>query len=66
MNDYEVIKKPLVTEKAMSAQASGSLYVFAVDRRADKNAISRAEFRKPPAPAAPAAPAAPTAPEQKS
>ena len=39
MNHYEVIKRPLVTEKCARLQAEGNQYVFEVDRRATKRDI---------------------------
>lgn len=39
MNIYDVIKKPLVTEKAMQAQGSLPCYTFEVDKRASKDDI---------------------------
>lgn len=37
---YEIIKKPLVTEKNTTLNATG-IYVFEVDKRADKTAIKK-------------------------
>ncbi len=43
MNLYQVIKKPLITEKAMAArEAVAGLYAFVVDREADKTEIRAA------------------------
>lgn len=43
MNLYDVIKKPLITEKAMAArEAVAGLYTFVVDRAADKTEIRAA------------------------
>jgi large subunit ribosomal protein L23 len=43
MKDYDVIKKPLVTEKAVSSPSStGSFYAFEVARQATKTDIKRA------------------------
>lgn len=37
-----VIRQPLVTEKAFAVNSAENVYVFAVDRRANKNQIQRA------------------------
>ncbi|RMF13246.1 MAG: 50S ribosomal protein L23 [Candidatus Dadabacteria bacterium] len=42
MNLYNVIRRPLVTEKSFTAQGEENVYVFEVDRRAGKNEIRRA------------------------
>ncbi len=42
MNLYEVIKRPLITEKGTRAQAENSQYVFQVDHRATKYDIRAA------------------------
>lgn len=42
MNIYDVIKKPLVTEKAMASRGVYPCYAFVVDRRADKIQIRQA------------------------
>lgn len=42
MNHYQVIKKPLVTEKVMSDKGTGGRYAFVVDLKADKNTIRNA------------------------
>lgn len=43
MNPYQVIKKPLLTEKTMAArEGTSTLYTFAVDRQADKPSIRKA------------------------
>jgi len=41
MNIYQVIKKPIVTEKSQSLAAQGK-YVFAVAKEATKEEVSRA------------------------
>lgn len=41
MNIYQVIKKPIITEKSQSLAARGK-YVFAVDKKATKGEIARA------------------------
>jgi large subunit ribosomal protein L23 len=41
MNNYEVIRRPVVTEKAAMAQAHNT-YVFEVDKRASKSMIRQA------------------------
>ncbi len=40
-NLYQVIKKPIITEKSTD-QAAGGKYTFEVDQRAPKNEIGRA------------------------
>ncbi|MDO8519003.1 MAG: 50S ribosomal protein L23 [Deltaproteobacteria bacterium] len=42
MDLYQVIKKPLVTEKAMMQSGTAPQYAFVVERTADKNAIRNA------------------------
>lgn len=42
MRNFEVIKKPLITEKAASSQQAANQYLFAVDRRATKHDVSNA------------------------
>lgn len=42
MDLHYVIKKPLLTEKIMAAQAKGPLYVFSVEQSADKTVIKKA------------------------
>lgn len=42
MKTFQVIKKPLVTEKGAAAQQSSNQYFFAVDPRATKNDIADA------------------------
>ena len=42
MNIYDVIKKPLITEKAMAAREATPLYAFAVDLRSGKCEIRAA------------------------
>ncbi len=42
MHSTEVIRKPLVTEKATVGSAEHNRYSFEVDRRASKNEIRRA------------------------
>jgi large subunit ribosomal protein L23 len=39
MNVYEVIKRPLITEKSTACQADSNQYFFAVDTRAGKQEI---------------------------
>ena len=41
MNTYEVLRRPLVTEKS-TRLAEGNRYVFEVDKRASKGQIKRA------------------------
>lgn len=41
MKIYNVIKKPLVTEKSTRLKEAGEVYVFAVDMDADKPLIKR-------------------------
>jgi large subunit ribosomal protein L23 len=42
MNQFEVIKRPLVTEKSMAQGQQANRYLFAVDVRADKQSITDA------------------------
>lgn len=42
MNLYEVIKRPLITEKSTACQAVANQYFFAVDPRAGKHDIKNA------------------------
>ncbi len=42
MNAYDVIKRPLVTEKVVEAQASSNTVAFEVDTRANKIEIKKA------------------------
>ena len=42
MNRFEVIKRPLITEKSTASQAENNQYFFAVDRRASKYEIKDA------------------------
>lgn len=42
MDLYQVIKRPLVTEKAMAQTGSAPQYAFVVERDADKAAIRNA------------------------
>lgn len=42
MNTFEVIKRPLVTEKSQVAQQEYNQYCFAVDRRATKYDVREA------------------------
>ncbi len=39
---YEVIRRPLVTEKSFNNQADGNVYVFEVDKSAGKQEVRRA------------------------
>ena len=41
MNSYDVVKRPIITEKSMKLVESGK-YTFEVDRRADKTEIKNA------------------------
>lgn len=41
MNIYEVIKRPLVTEKGMKAQGTLPAYTFEIDKRATKDDVRR-------------------------
>lgn len=41
-NAYEIIKRPLITEKLSARQAEQNAYAFEVDRRANKIEISQA------------------------
>lgn len=41
MNLFDVIKRPLVTEKSTLLRESGGVYVFEVDGRADKPIIKK-------------------------
>ena len=41
MNSYDVVKRPLITEKSMKLVKENK-YTFEVDRRADKNEIKAA------------------------
>ena len=41
MNSYDVVKRPLITEKSMKLVKENK-YTFEVDRRADKNDIKAA------------------------
>jgi large subunit ribosomal protein L23 len=40
-NSYQVVKRPIITEKS-TAQAAGNKYTFEVDKRASKNEIKQA------------------------
>ena len=42
MDKYQIIKRPLVTEEAVSGAEKGNTYVFKVDPRANKNQIKTA------------------------
>ncbi len=42
MHLYEVIKRPILTEKAVKLQETRNCYVFEVDRRANKTLIKQA------------------------
>ena len=42
MRIYDVIKRPLVTEKSFGLQATENIYAFDVDRRATKDDVRRA------------------------
>ncbi len=42
MNPYQIIKRPLVTEKATMLAEDTNVYVFEVDRRANKIQIKKA------------------------
>ncbi len=42
MNAYQIIKRPLVTEKATQLADEENVYVFEVDRRANKIQIKQA------------------------
>ena len=41
MNSYDVVKRPIITEKSMKLVESGK-YTFEVDRRANKTEIKNA------------------------
>lgn len=45
MNIYQIIKKPLVTEKGLSLKETENRYAFVVDLRADKQSIRNAVER---------------------
>lgn len=45
MNIYDVIKKPLVTEKGLKSQGACPSYSFEVDKRATKDDIRRSVER---------------------
>ncbi len=42
MNTFDVIKRPIVTEKSSMAQQNNNQYCFAVDRRATKYDVREA------------------------
>ncbi len=42
MNAYDIIRKPIVTEKSTIAREEGNVVTFAVDPRANKIEIARA------------------------
>jgi large subunit ribosomal protein L23 len=42
MKHFDIIKKPLITEKGTNAQAASNQYYFAVDPRASKTEIKEA------------------------
>lgn len=42
MEQYDIIKKALITEKSNIAREDGNKYVFQVDRRANKIEIAKA------------------------
>ena len=42
MNLYDVIKRPLVTEKAENARQTKNVYMFEVDKRANKTLVKQA------------------------
>ena len=42
MTIYDIIKKPLVTEKSMASRGVNPCYAFVVDRRAGKTQIRQA------------------------
>lgn len=42
MNQYDVIKRPLITEKSTASQEKANQYFFAVDKRATKVDIRNA------------------------
>ncbi|MCK5218826.1 50S ribosomal protein L23 [bacterium] len=42
MNDYTIIKRPLITEKTSKSKESKNAYVFEVDLRANKIEIKQA------------------------
>lgn len=41
MKIFEVIKKPILTEKSSGLKESGNAYVFEVDKKADKPLIKK-------------------------
>ena len=42
MNPYQIIKRPVITEKISHPQGEGARYAFEVDRRANKIEITQA------------------------
>jgi large subunit ribosomal protein L23 len=42
MNEYDVIRRPIITEKSSSLKEAGNQYVFEVQRDANKIEIKRA------------------------
>jgi large subunit ribosomal protein L23 len=42
MNQFDIIKRPLITEKGTASQEAANQYYFAVDPRATKTDIRRA------------------------
>lgn len=42
LNVYDIIKSPIITEKAMREKEEHDQYCFEVDRRANKNDVQRA------------------------
>lgn len=42
MDNYQIVKRPLITEKGMMANESHNTVVFEVDRRANKMQIKQA------------------------
>ncbi len=42
MNPYQILKRPLITEKTNQGKETGNCYAFEVDRRANKIQIKQA------------------------
>lgn len=42
MHAYEILKRPIITEKSTLLQETGNKYVFEVDRRANKMLVKQA------------------------
>ncbi len=42
MNPYQIVKRPLITEKTNVSKEAGNCYAFEVDRRANKIQIKQA------------------------